>query len=101
MNSASANLDPMTANRVAPGRALEAPRLLVMSNRAPVRLVREGGRDQVEQTVGGVGSTFLRLLDRSGGVWIAWSEGRNQPSRIEMPPGNPRFTMCLTRLSDR
>jgi trehalose 6-phosphate synthase len=72
-----------------------------MSNRAPVRLVREGGRSQIEQTVGGVGSTFLRLLERSGGTWVAWSEGRNQPKRIEMPPDDPRFTMVFTHLSER
>jgi trehalose 6-phosphate synthase/phosphatase len=101
MNTASANLDPMTDNRVAVSSAPTAPRLLVMSNRAPVRLVREGGQDQVEQTVGGVGSTFLRLMDRSGGVWIAWAEGRNQPQRIEMPLENPHFTMSFIRLSER
>ena len=79
----------------------EGPRLLVMSNRAPVRLVREQGRSQIEQTVGGVGSTFIRLLDRSGGVWIAWAEGKSQPKRIEMPPDHARFTMAFTRLSER
>jgi len=73
----------------------------VMSNRAPMRLVREQRRLQIEQTVGGVGSTFLRLLQHSGGVWIAWSEGKNQPKRIEMPLDNPRFTMAFTHLSDR
>jgi trehalose 6-phosphate synthase/phosphatase len=101
MNTASANFDRATENRVVPASAPRAPRLLVMSNRAPVRLFREGGHDQVEQTVGGVASTFLRLLDQSGGVWIAWSEGRNQRQRIEMPPDNPHFTMCFTRLSER
>jgi trehalose 6-phosphate synthase/phosphatase len=88
-------------SRIVSHRAVKAPRLLVMSNRAPVRLVREHGHAHVEQTVGGVGSTFRRILDRSGGVWIAWSEGRNQPARIELPTDNPRFTMCFTRLSER
>jgi trehalose 6-phosphate synthase/phosphatase len=102
MNTASTSIDTGTHDRVAVRRgAPKAPRLLVMSNRAPVRVVRENGKSHVEQTVGGVGSTFLRLLHRSGGVWIAWSEGKNQPLRIEMPPDNPHFTMCFTRLSER
>jgi hypothetical protein len=44
-------------------------RLIVMSNRAPIRFIREGGKERVEPTVGGVGTTFLRLLERSGGLW--------------------------------
>src|SRR6267142_1671375 len=44
-----------------PGRRDEiALRLLVMSNRAPIRLVKEGGRERIEPTVGGVGTTVLR-----------------------------------------
>jgi trehalose-6-phosphate synthase len=48
-------------------------RLIVMSNRAPIRIVRVAVQERVESTVGGVGTTFLRLLERSGGLWIAWS----------------------------
>jgi trehalose-6-phosphate synthase len=51
-------------------------RLLVMSNRAPIRLVREDGQERLEPTVGGVGTTFLRLLEQHGGLWIAWSGGK-------------------------
>jgi trehalose 6-phosphate synthase/phosphatase len=102
MNTAETTFDPGVNDRVAARLSPKTPRLLVMSNRAPVRLVRERGRAaRIERTVGGVGSTFLRLLDRSGGVWIAWSEGKNQPKRIEMPPDNPRFTIAFTRLSER
>ena len=97
----STNFDPEISNQLAAPLITKAPRLLVISNRAPVRLVRDHGRAQVEQTVGGVGSTFLRLLDRAGGVWIAWLEGKNQPQRIELPPDNPHFTMSFTRLSER
>ena len=40
-------------------RSEKESRLLVMSNRAPIRLIKEGGRERIEPTVGGVGSTFL------------------------------------------
>jgi trehalose 6-phosphate synthase len=85
-----------------PGRRDEiAPRLLVMSNRAPIRLVKEGGRERIEPTVGGVGTTFLRLLERHGGLWIAWTGGQHRPGAVLMPPAAPRFAMLLTRLSER
>lgn len=76
-------------------------RFLVMSNRAPIKVVTEGGRDRVEPTVGGVGSTFLRLLERYGGLWIAWSGGSGAPKRTMLPPLNPRFLMSLLKLSEK
>ncbi len=76
-------------------------RLLVMSNRAPIEVVSEGGKERVEPTVGGVGSTFLRLLERYGGLWIAWSGGSSGPQRTMLPPVNPRFAMSLLKLSER
>lgn len=83
------------------GRDQIGPRLLVMSNRAPIRLVKEDGRERIEPTVGGVGTTFLRLLERHGGLWIAWSGGQHRPGSVMMPPAAPRFAMLLTRLSER
>jgi trehalose 6-phosphate synthase len=72
-----------------------------MSNRAPIRLIRENGRDIIEPTVGGVGTTFLRLLERHGGLWIAWSGSRDNPGRMMMPPEAPRFGMLFPRLTER
>ena len=72
-----------------------------MSNRAPIRIVRMGGREHVEPTVGGVGTTFLRLLEHSGGLWIAWSGGRNTPEPHLLPPENPRFKIVFVRLNDQ
>ena len=80
---------------------LAGGRLIVMSNRAPIRIVRAGGREHVEPTVGGVGTTFLRLLERSGGLWIAWSGGRNTPEPYLLPPENPRFKIVFARLNDQ
>jgi len=64
-----------------------ARRLTVMSNRAPIRIVRDSNdQERIEPTVGGVGTTFLRLLERNGGLWIAWSGSRTTPARVLIPP---------------
>ena len=76
-------------------------RLLVLSNRAPIRIVNIGGRRRIEPTVGGVGATFLRLLERQGGVWIAWSGSKSAPAPLRMPPDDPRFSMVFPPLSER
>ena len=76
-------------------------RLLVMSNRAPIRLVGEGPEERIEPTVGGVGSTFLRLLEHSGGIWIAWPGGNKAMARIAMPPRDPRFTLIFQSLNEQ
>ncbi|MGH7906590.1 MAG: alpha,alpha-trehalose-phosphate synthase (UDP-forming) [Candidatus Binataceae bacterium] len=90
----------MTGNLVAAGNEHKG-RLLVLSNRAPIRIIREGARERIEPTVGGVGSTFLRLLERHGGLWIAWSGGQKTPGRLLMPPGKPRFALLFAPLSER
>src|SRR6266478_5126478 len=64
-------------------------RLIVMSNRAPIRVVREGPRERIEPTVGGVGLTFMRLLEHHGGLWNAWSVGQKTPA----PPLIPTLTL--------
>lgn len=79
----------------------EAGRLLVLSNRAPIRIVNEGGQRRIEPTVGGVGATFLRLLERHGGVWIAWSGSKSAPAPLQLPPDDPRFWMVFAPLTER
>ncbi len=79
-------------------------RLVVMSNRAPIRVVRESGRQRIEPTVGGVGTTFLRLLEHQGGLWIAWSGTQKKtPGRLLMPPdADPaRFQIIFCPLDER
>ncbi len=67
------------------GDVLGGRRLVVMSNRAPIKVVREGRDERIEPTVGGVGTTFLRLLERHGGLWIAWNGGQKTPPRLSLP----------------
>jgi len=76
-------------------------RLLVISNRAPIRLVGEGSEERIEPTVGGVGSTFLRLLEHSGGIWIAWPGGNMVMARVAMPPRDPRFMLVFQSLNEQ
>ncbi|MGD0074748.1 MAG: trehalose-6-phosphate synthase [Candidatus Binataceae bacterium] len=77
-------------------------RLVVMSNRAPIRVVHDrDNRERIEATVGGVGATFLRLLENTGGLWIAWSGSKRTPERLQMPPERPRFSMVFPPLSER
>jgi trehalose 6-phosphate synthase/phosphatase len=76
-------------------------RLIVMSNRAPIRIVRVAREERVEPTVGGVGTTFLRLLERNGGLWIAWSGGQKTPAPKLMPPRDPRFKIIFAPLGEQ
>jgi trehalose 6-phosphate synthase/phosphatase len=77
------------------------PRLIVMSNRAPIRIIREAHKERLEPTVGGVGTTFLRLLERNGGLWIAWSGGQKTPAPKLMPPGESRFKIIFAPLGEQ
>src|SRR5712675_602983 len=81
--------------------AILPPKLVVMSNRAPIKVVREDSDERIEATVGGVGSTFLRLLERSGGRWVAWSGGQATPGRVSLPADDPLFDLRLLKLSER
>ncbi len=83
------------------GDVLNGRKLVVMSNRAPIKVVREGREERIEPTVGGVGTTFLRLLEHHGGLWIAWNGGQNIPSRLSLPADHPRFDLTFVELSDR
>jgi trehalose 6-phosphate synthase/phosphatase len=76
-------------------------KLVVMSNRAPIKVVREGHDERIEPTVGGVGTTFLRLLEHHGGLWIAWNGGQRTPPRLSLPTEHPRFELSFVELSER
>jgi trehalose 6-phosphate synthase/phosphatase len=90
-----------TFNRKHIGDVLGGRQLVVMSNRAPIKVVCEEGEERIEPTVGGVGTTFLRLLERHGGLWIAWNGGQKTPPRLALPTDNPRFELSFVELSER
>ncbi|HLX37656.1 MAG TPA: trehalose-6-phosphate synthase [Candidatus Binataceae bacterium] len=76
-------------------------KLVVISNRAPIKVIHEDGEERIEPTVGGVGTTFLRLLEHHGGTWIAWNGGQKTPARLSLPTEHPRFDLSFIELSER
>src|SRR5262249_44692050 len=48
-------------------------RLLMVSHRAPVELVRTPGGPRVTRTVGGLATALGTILCERGGTWIAWT----------------------------
>jgi trehalose 6-phosphate synthase/phosphatase len=97
-NEALARALPLGGNGMAAARS---PRLIVMSNRAPIRIIHEARGERLEPTVGGVGTTFLRLLERNGGLWIAWSGGQKTPAPKLIPPREPRFKIVFAPLGEQ
>ncbi len=56
-------------------------RLIVVSNRLPVALVREGDSWKTKRSAGGLATAMDPILKQAGGVWIGWSG-----STGEVPP---------------
>ena len=56
----------------APTPAAEPARVLLVSNRLPVTIVRRDGALVVERSVGGLATGLSGPHARSGGVWIGW-----------------------------
>src|SRR5271154_1337748 len=83
------------------GDVLAGRKLVVMSNRAPIKVMREGDEERIEPTVGGVGTTFLRLLESHGGLWIAWNGGQKTPPRLSLPAEHPRCVLSFVELGER
>src|SRR3990172_8830729 len=47
-------------------------RVLIVSNRLPITLSREGGEIRVERSSGGLATGLRPLHERGGGVWVGW-----------------------------
>jgi len=78
-------------------QASNPPRLVVVSNRGPyhIHLTKQGLKR--EKTVGGLVTSMLPLIEKIGGVWIAWGdpEGRYAGS-----PTNPSFDLRYVGLTE-
>ncbi|HZP43479.1 MAG TPA: trehalose-6-phosphate synthase [Candidatus Binatia bacterium] len=74
-----------------------APRLIVVSNRAPVEFDRSG---RLVRTVGGLASALADALRTRGGTWIAWV---GPHAGDELPPDvtGLDFPIRAVRLKDR
>jgi len=56
-------------------RLLDGRRLLVVSNREPFEIRREGSRTRYVPTVGGLVSALDPVVRATQGVWVAWRRG--------------------------
>jgi trehalose 6-phosphate synthase/phosphatase len=75
---------------------MSARRLVVMSNRGPFNLhVTKQGLKR-EKTIGGLVTSVLPMLEKLGGVWIAWGEPEGCHSNA---PGRPPFTLRYIQLT--
>lgn len=64
----------------------DSSRLIVVSNRLPVALVREGNEWRTKRTAGGLATAMDPILKRAGGLWIGWSGTDEEltPEAIEL-----------------
>ncbi len=64
----------------------DSSRLIVVSNRLPVALVREDGEWRTKRTAGGLATAMDPILKRAGGLWIGWSGTHDDlpPQAVEL-----------------
>lgn len=61
------------------------PRLIVISNRLPVRRIRREGKSQWEQSPGGLVTALAPILQDQKGAWIGWAGGTGKaPEPFEL-----------------
>jgi trehalose 6-phosphate synthase/phosphatase len=57
-------------------------RLIVVSNRLPVALEREGDSWQAKKSAGGLATAMDPVLKNAGGVWIGWSGAKEDSAEL-------------------
>lgn len=75
--------------------------LTIISNRAPYQLRRQQDRLLCQKNVGGLVSVLDEMMCHAGGTWIAWGEGEGVPTRIGLPPDEPRYSLHLIPLTEQ
>src|SRR3989442_4856197 len=63
------------------------PRLIIVSNRLPLSLTREGGEVRLEQSAGGLATGLTGPHERLGGLWVGWpgsSEALSEDERARI-----------------
>ena len=84
-------------------RLLEGRRLLVVSNREPFEIRREGSRTRYVPTVGGLVSALDPVVRATQGVWVAWRRGDGGGSphvAADKSTGAP-YTLRVVPVSER
>src|SRR5437773_804386 len=59
------------------------PRLIIVSNRLPLSLTREGGEVRLEQSAGGLATGLAGPHERLGGLWVGWPGSTEALSKDE------------------
>lgn len=59
--------------------AIKNQRIIVVSNRLPVRLKRAGNLWQSRKTAGGLATAMQPVLEQRDGIWIGWSGETSPP----------------------
>ncbi|MGE5265397.1 MAG: trehalose-6-phosphate synthase, partial [Acidobacteriota bacterium] len=71
-------------------------RLIVVSNRGPYSLHTTKQGLKREKTVGGLVTSLLPMIERQGGVWVAWGD---PPGRYAGRPGKSGFDLRYIHLT--
>lgn len=56
------------------------PKLIILSNRLPVSVVKDGDQTRLQASAGGLASGLSSLLEEESTVWVGWHGGREQCS---------------------
>jgi trehalose 6-phosphate synthase len=70
-------------------------RLIVTSNRGPIRKSEDGW----EASIGGMSTALMPVLKDVGGVWVAMQDHDDMPIQLPYPEDNPQFTVRSVPLS--
>ena len=69
-------------SRTSPLNMSEKRRLIVVSNRLPVALEREGDSWNAKKSAGGLATAMDPVLKNAGGVWIGWSGAKQDSEEL-------------------
>ncbi|SEO61949.1 trehalose 6-phosphate synthase [Halogranum amylolyticum] len=83
--------------------------LLVVSNREPYQhRYRDDGKGiVVDEPVGGLTAGLDRVMQRTGGTWVAWGDGDADPEVVNtancvgVPPDDPKYTLKRVWLGEQ
>lgn len=87
-------------------RHLRNRRLVILSNREPYEHVRAHDAVTVRRPPGGLVSALDPTMQRTHGTWVAWGSGSadrecaDEAGRLQVPPGNPAYTLRRVWLDD-
>ncbi len=74
----------------------ENKRLIIVANRAPLRLTEEGW----VPAIGGLATALLPVLEKQSGLWVSMAENDEVPLEQNYPDDAPVFSIFRISLSD-